>query len=396
MSFANGNVHFNQTWYFDLRSSVCSLSSLLPSIIYLTCRFFGLSQVSSVFSAVLVLTDPTIAIEGRLILTDGILHTFSSLALLGLANLSLSNSVFSLILCGVSLGMAFSVKYTSFGLSILVATHEYFRIFGFNLFGFLDSSDHIENVAFFQTNIGKLIKNGVIISLSSFAVLILAFITHVIVIKYRVSQESMISSNYEESLLWNWEKDQSRRVIQMGLLERVFQSIFRMHEINMNSFCPIGIESKWYEWPLILCDSLVYYAKELRAIWMIPNPFVWYTASIGTLLLFLLIAFSIFKGDTYLIKYLFLPIGYLTSLVPFALIKRTTYLYHYIIPLILGVINASVFLNLFLHKNIVIKNSIFVIIMFCSITEFVFLSPFTFVLPNYFMEPRLWRNNLLK
>ena len=99
--------------------------------------------------------------------------------------------------------------------------------------------------------------------------------------------------------------------------------------------------SKWYNWPLLTGKWVLFWASNERIITCNGN-FIMY---IIVFIVLLISAFNVFfnkKLDTYQGG---LVIGYLSCLLPFIFVPRETFLYHYVLSLIFGILNVGVFLN---------------------------------------------------
>lgn len=70
------NSQYTNPAYIQLRITPSIISSLCPVLIYLSMRILSFSILSSLTSSMLTLFDTSLLIEGRYILTDGILHFF--------------------------------------------------------------------------------------------------------------------------------------------------------------------------------------------------------------------------------------------------------------------------------------------------------------------------------
>lgn len=103
------------------------------------------------------------------------------------------------------------------------------------------------------------------------------------------------------------------------------QSMFSYHaETVVNSTHPYS--SKWYEWPIIY-RPIWYYSGDLgggikEGISAFGNPIVWWTG----ILAFVMCIYYAFKKDR---NAVFIVIGYLSCMLPWVFVERTTYIYHY-------------------------------------------------------------------
>jgi dolichyl-phosphate-mannose--protein O-mannosyl transferase len=117
-----------------------------------------------------------------------------------------------------------------------------------------------------------------------------------------------------------------------GIFARMLRNQVDMFSYHSNEATPHPYSSKWYEWPLIVrpvwyFSSIVtgsYLNGGLReGISAFGNPLVWW---IGIPITFVMLYLALFKKDK---KATFLLVGYAAQFLPWTLISRTTYMYHY-------------------------------------------------------------------
>lgn len=117
-----------------------------------------------------------------------------------------------------------------------------------------------------------------------------------------------------------------------GLLTRLIDSqkyMFRYHS-NLVSEHPYA--SRWYEWPIIK-KPVWYYSRVLSGAWneggfregisAFGNPLVWW---VGILASLNMLRLALFKKDR---NAIFLLVGYCAQYLPWSLISRDTFMYHY-------------------------------------------------------------------
>jgi dolichyl-phosphate-mannose-protein mannosyltransferase len=124
----------------------------------------------------------------------------------------------------------------------------------------------------------------------------------------------------------------------MSLFRKFVEYNLLMVENNMkiNPYHPYG--SKWWTWPLMLSHGTLFWEGRNRHVWSMGNPFVWWISTLG-------IVWSIIKilrGDKHADKLLALVIGWAVSYFPFALIPRSLWSYHYLVPLIFAIVNLMI------------------------------------------------------
>ena len=105
-----------------------------------------------------------------------------------------------------------------------------------------------------------------------------------------------------------------RRVYETGVM---LSSNFAIHVQHSYS-------SKWWQWPL-MCGKMTYlWVEQNKQLWCIGNPIVWYSGLIGIITW---VISSFFKFDVRVNLWVFF--GYMISYLPFSLIKRVMWNYHY-------------------------------------------------------------------
>ncbi len=118
-----------------------------------------------------------------------------------------------------------------------------------------------------------------------------------------------------------------RDYAESNLLERMWNNQFTMYNYHSTLDATHPYSSTWYEWPTMV-RPVFYYSNALgndiyQGISAFGNPFVWY-AAIPAALFTLYQAFVKHKPAAG-----FLSIGFLAMLLPWTLVARCTFLYHY-------------------------------------------------------------------
>ena len=112
-----------------------------------------------------------------------------------------------------------------------------------------------------------------------------------------------------------------------GLIQRMWNNQFAMYSYHSNLTATHPYSSAWHEWPT-MARPVFYYSKSLgndiyQGISAFGNPLVWYTA----------LPAAIYTLYLALIKHkptaAFLSIGLLSQFLPWTLVSRCTFLYHY-------------------------------------------------------------------
>jgi len=131
--------------------------------------------------------------------------------------------------------------------------------------------------------------------------------------------------------------------------------------------------SKWYTWPLII-KPVFYYSGTAgenlyEGISAFGNPAVWW---IGIGAVVANAVFAIFKNDK---KSIYLLVGYLSCLLPWVPIERTTYMYHYFpcVPFMVLMIGHC-FEKLY-YKSVKLEKKIFIVYAGVTVLLFVLFYP---------------------
>jgi dolichyl-phosphate-mannose--protein O-mannosyl transferase len=128
------------------------------------------------------------------------------------------------------------------------------------------------------------------------------------------------------------------------MLRRVVDLALYMHRANMRIGSGHSYASKWYEWPLATGKWVLYWTLDGKHILCMANVLLWWPV-FGAVVLN--IARAVLTLDIASETSAML-IGYLVSYLPFALVPREMFIYHYAIPLLFGCCNISVMISRYL------------------------------------------------
>ncbi len=112
-----------------------------------------------------------------------------------------------------------------------------------------------------------------------------------------------------------------------GLLSKMWNNQIGMLSYHAGLEAEHPFSSPWYEWPVMI-RPILYYAESLggtlrQSISAFGNPLVWWT---GILALIYLVYLAAGKKDK---TAMFLGVGYLAEYLPWCLVPRITFIYHY-------------------------------------------------------------------
>jgi len=150
---------------------------------------------------------------------------------------------------------------------------------------------------------------------------------------------------------------------------------------SITSEHPFG--SRWYGWPF--GHKPVYYWNQDQIenlpdwkakIYLSGNFFLWWLALFSLILVVL--AFITKKSRRHILPIFYILIlGYLANLLPFIMVKRVAFLYHYLLPDIFAILLTSLVLGLLLPKYK--KTFIFIIVLI--VLSFIIISPISYGWP---------------
>lgn len=418
----DGNIDFNGDYYRDLhyyslRSVPSTFSALIPPASFLAMRIFGYSTAASILVAVYLTAESMLIVESHLILIDGFLHSFTALTILGVSMLeSNPHSKFALIFTAIMAGCTFSIKYTGMSVLVFIGAQQFLIYSKSSLLYFFKIKkiekkttmtipnqirSKIENYItmivqylkiIYNTQVMKLIIQMLIIIIISFSLMILTFIIHIIILDFQGSGDAFMPYKFRSTLVFN-RNDMSRRTCCMSMWERVKTLIVIMHRSNMGITSQHSASSKWYEWPFAKMKSIAYYTRDYNII-LFATPIIWFTAAIGPILCIVLAVCGYFFGNVGLTKVIVWPAGYYASWLPFALIPRVLFVYHYLVPLIFGCFSFAVALEVMLSNFKKWKTAIIILIISSEIVMYIFYLPWTNGMAGYNWSIRLWKRKM--
>lgn len=400
--------------YYSLRSVPSTFSALIPPASFLSMRIFGYSTIASILVAIYLTTESMLIVESHLILIDGFLHAFTVLTILGVSMLD-SNpySKFALIFASLMGGCTFSIKYTGLSVLVFFGAQQFIYysksslVYFFNvhkldkkpLVGYrsklrnIISMIKINSKIIFKIPFVKLIGRMLIVLIISFTVMFLTFIIHIIILDYKGEGDGFMPNIFRQTLVYKHMNDMSARTCCMSMRKRVMTLIHVMHRSNMGITASHSASSKWYDWPLARMKSIAYYTRKYHLV-LFATPIIWYTAAIGPIICLFLAGFGYFFGNVGLTKLIIWPAGYYASWIPFCLIPRVLFVYHYLVPLIFGCFSFAAALDVLLSNYKKWKSSLFVLIAALTITMYIFFAPWMYAMANFNWGIRTWKSKM--
>lgn len=364
-------------------------------------------------AAWMVLCENAILTESRAILCDSFLFFFDVAAVLCSFQANKKRPLsfawaFWLALCGISMGMCVSVKLTALGVVGAVGMHQVMVLF-----------KSYERP--YRTIAKDFVCRGVLL-LGPLLVLFLAlFVAHVLLLPYYGDGDDFMTYEYLARLTApdGSRKAQFGHVQPLGLLAGIQELIRTMHAVNIGLKATHPFQSYWYQWPLAQCKAVLFWHR-LRAgygmyIYCVGNPATWIATSLLGVVGFVAVAalgaamrFSMafsseqawkrFAGKVWRVSNeaverhwwaaFMLWVGYLANFLPFSLVPRATWNYHYLPSLLFAIMLTAVVLQILLDICERLDRSAYVLVkalllaLVVTVTGyFLYLAPWTYALP---------------
>jgi dolichyl-phosphate-mannose-protein mannosyltransferase len=323
----------------DLRYLPAVAGALLIPLVYILLRQLGGSRKVATLAAAAVLADNAILVESRFILVDSMLLLFgigAVVAYLASRTRSGLKSWLFVTLSALLAGMALSTKWTgisALGLIGLIWIYDVLK-------------KHAKPVKIIGS-LGLLIVIPLVVYLSVFAI-------HFSLLTKTGQGDAFMPNQFQATLEGNAQYDPQARE---PFLTKVYQLNIAMNnaETSLRSAThPYG--SAWYTWPLEI-RPVYYWEGDAQPngnqgnIYLLGNPVVWW----GTLVILAILAGHILAGRKVPRHWHFalglLSAGYIVNWLPFSLVHRVMFLYHYLFALIYSIAIASLGLGLIAGWN---------------------------------------------
>lgn len=288
-NFSDHGAHYPSNFYVPLRMLPAIASTLIAPLMTASLCLNGCHWSASLLVGVLMSVEFTSIVQGRLILTDGILYFFVALTMFFTALMERHQTYTVLVLQSLAAACALSVKFTGACVLALVALSHLRLVYGRSSW-FL-----------------RLTIRGVIVFVICVAVLFGTIYLHLKLMPKPGFGDQYMSSNFRS----------------LPMLQRIVLLIEAMFRYNRNLNFSHPYQSKWWEWPLWLAQPTLLFTNDRSMLCIFNNP----VAAFGSLIGF-------FVGLTsWNFQYSF---GYFAAYAPLILVSRCMWTYHYEIPLMFG------------------------------------------------------------
>ena len=145
--------------------------------------------------------------------------------------------------------------------------------------------------------------------------------------------------------------------------------------------------SLWFTWPIMLRPIFYWQnVEQTRFIYLLGNPFIYLFGILSIIYISLLILLKRIKDNTPA----FIVTGFICNFLPFIIIGRVMFLYHYEAALIFAIMAIAYLLD-FIKNEKTRKITTIVVVLICIIS-FIYFSPITYGLElnNEQLNSRMW------
>jgi dolichyl-phosphate-mannose--protein O-mannosyl transferase len=236
-----------------------------------------------------------------------------------------------------------------------------------------------------------LITRGISIGVPAVSVYLFSFSVHFALLPFNGQGTGYLTADMQHQLLAKQDVGHQLwglRVSGSTLLRRAMRLTLIMHTGNMHITQWHPFQSRPIGWPLLTDIRVAFwFGNSRQEIACMGNVFSYYLAFVAVCSLL----FG-FTSERWLLVMRFV-VGWAVSYFPFYLIPRTMYLYHYLIPLMIGCLAFGASVDLFIPPFL--RGFVVVIAAFLAITGFVMWSPYCYGTPVWDKKVTIWNQNWL-
>lgn len=395
---------------------------ILPIVVYAILRRLEVSKLSATVASLFVVFENSLVVQSRFILYDEILLLLGFSAILfylewrrrsdGNIGRQLSLGVFLTlsILCAAG---ALSIKWTGLSFLGMIILMEIWRFYEH------DNSQTLNKKLLdkFGTAFQKAIPITALFVGVSFIVYMLVFAVHFALLPNSGNGNAFMTPAFQKTLIDSPSyNDQS--ITAEGFLGKFTELNARMWKADQDLVKKHNYSSRWYSWPFMTRPIFYWQSKsapcdsgngtapcvpdnnagnsaERSYIYYLGNPLAYWAGFAAILWLFAYRSSS--AGRKYWRdasaaarrRVLFVLVGFAANFLPFILIGRTMFLYHYEAALIFGIMALALFLENLPPQTKRVAAAAFVCLSFAL---FVYFSPLTYGTPisDAGLKQRMW------
>lgn len=363
--------------YYPLREISAVFGVVTVPLMYTTSRTLGVSWVGSLLCAGLFCFDNLNIIESRLILMDSQIVFYLVLSLycalrLWKSRRGTKSRFLWLSATGLICGCSISVKWTALATPGLIAIVSFFGLH------FLE-----EPLQIFECVWAGCVGIGLYISL---------FYVHFKTLTHNGPGVGFFRENFRATLIGD--KHYDAKAIREPFHKLIVYLNKYMFTANAGITTRHHWESYWYQW-IVNWRGLLYYNKEIDGKWasvyLLCNPIVCWTCAFFVGLFVAGFLVSVRYRETKWLKSstreslryalrtcIFLFWGWLINLLPYILVDRSAFVYHYLPGLIYAQLLSGVLLDQLPFR---IRMCVMVGVLAATIAAFIYFAPWVYCFP---------------
>lgn len=330
-NFSNHGGKYTSDFYVPMRMLPAVCSTLIAPLMTATLILNHCGCMASFLVGLMMALEFTGIVQGRLILTDGILYFFVALTMFFTALMERVESYPVLVLQALAAGCALSVKFTGACVLTLVAISNMRMLY----------------LSKRKTWFAELCLRGAIVAIVCIATLFLTIFIHLEMMPHRGFGDRYMPPDFR----------------QRPMLVRIVDLIKAMFEYNKNLRFTHPYQSEWWEWPIWhAVPTLLYDRGPTKLLCIFNNPVCAVLSLVG----------FVIGCSSWDFKYSF---AYMASYAPLILVKRCMWTYHYEISLMFGIMALCHTINRFPK---VARNVLCVVIALATIAAFAYWFPWLY------------------
>lgn len=319
-SFAAIGTTFTDSGYLYLRFLPSLAGALLPLVLFSITREFKLKTRTALLVGLLAILDTALLAQSRFILIDSLLLLFSFTSLWLYLVWRRSKQLWILMLAAALAGMAISVKWIALPFIVLPLLYEFLHHASFK-------------------RMFKILAVYIVIAASLYVAF---FAIHVSLLTKTGDGDAFMSTAYQSSLEGNPNAVDNTQP-SLSLPEKIVELNHEMYAANARLTAGHPYGSKWYGWPVMI-KPISYWIQGNAQIWLVGNPVVWWGGAIAIFWILIDLVTKKIPREKLPVA-LFIVLGFFMAWLPFALISRVMFLYHYFIPLCFSILAIGFCVN---------------------------------------------------
>jgi len=332
-SFDANGLPFPSASYLVLRLMPQVAGTLLPLVVYAVALELGMTRWTALVVGLLIALDNALLVMSRFALPDVFILLFGFAAVWAYLRAEKHGAWVWLTAAAVTAGCAVSVKWTGLAfVGVIMA---------------------LQAVRFLRDNSWISLEKLMLLCLLPIVVYLCAYAVEFGIANRTSGDVAFMSPQFQASLIGHPTGDPE--TVALGFLGKFVELNAKQLDfalMNTNSGHPSV--SKWYTWPFMM-RSVYFWAEGYEAdreahIYLLGNPVIWWTSAYAVLFLLVNLppkclafaetgTFPMERPDAIIV------LGYLSNMLPFIVVSRDMFLYHYMPALVFAILAIGLLLD---------------------------------------------------